>query len=321
MIWCRLMFAVASPGDLQSPVMDKIAHLTGALRAELELFHCLFDPHVAQQGRFGSHGVEQDIRDFVEQRQAQLAQHVERLRAQGLHVHASVRWDESVRDGIVRQVLRIQPDLLIVQASSHHERWALGESDYRIIETCPSALLLLKTTRPYLDSRVIAAVDPMQERDKPAALDDAILEAASAFARPLAAKQWVFHARMPWRDAVRAQVTVHRRPDAEAAYCRDVEARVVELARRHDLSEEQVEIVDGYVSEKLPEFARHNCADVVAVGIVPRSLLNRVLLGHNAQPLLDALDCDLLIVKPPGWRAALSAQSVHHAESSVDAAS
>jgi universal stress protein E len=313
MIWRRLMFAVASPGDLQSPVMDKIPRLTAAQDAELELFHCLFDPNVAQPARFGSHGVEQDIRDFVEQRHAQLAQHVERLRAQGLHVHASVRWDEPVYEGIVRQVLRLQPDLLIVQTSGHHERWALGDNDYRIIESCPSPLLLLKTTRPYLDSRVIAAVDPSHERDEPAALDDAILEVASAFARPLTAKLWVFHARMPWRDAVRAQVTVHRRPDAEGAYCRDVGARVVKLARRHDLSEEQVEIVEGYASEKLPEFARHECADVVAVGTVPRSLLNRVLLGHNAQPLLDGLDCDLLIVKPPGWHAPLSAQSVHHA--------
>lgn len=316
----RLMFAVASPGDLRSPIMDKVGRLAVAQQAELALFHCLFDPHVAQPARFGSHGVQQDIRDFVQQRHSQLEPHVERLRAQGLHVHASVRWDDPVHEGIVRQVLREQPDLLIVQASTHHGRWELGDHDYRIIETCPSPLLLLKTIRPYVDCEVIAAVDPCHERDKPAALDDAILEAASAFARPLAARLRVFHARTPWREALRAQVTVHSGPRGQGAYRRDVEARATELARRHGLSADQVEIVEGDAAEKLAEFARHECTDVVAVGVMPRSLLNRVLIGHNAQRLLDGLDCDLLVVKPPGWVCPISARSVHHIEPSVHSA-
>jgi hypothetical protein len=68
MSWCRIMFAVASPGAVVPSAISKVAQLASALNAELELFHCEFDPGVARPGRFGSRGMERDIREFVEQR-------------------------------------------------------------------------------------------------------------------------------------------------------------------------------------------------------------------------------------------------------------
>jgi universal stress protein E len=39
---------------------------------------------------------------------------------------------------------------------------------------------------------------------------------------------------------------------------------------------------------------------------VARSGLQRVFVGHTAERVLDALDCDVLVVKPPGFHTPLA---------------
>ncbi len=61
--------------------MSKAVRVASALDAELELFHCVFDAEIARPGRFGSRGVQSDIREIVTQRHQQLERNAERLRA------------------------------------------------------------------------------------------------------------------------------------------------------------------------------------------------------------------------------------------------
>jgi universal stress protein E len=46
-------------------------------------------------------------------------------------------------------------------------------------------------------------------------------------------------------------------------------------------------------------------ADLVIMGAVSRSGLKGLFLGNTAEDVLDRLHCDLLIVKPDGFKAAL----------------
>jgi universal stress protein E len=299
------MFAVANPDSVDSAVLDKVVRLTIALGAELDLFHCANGLLVPQPQRLGFFEDEHNVGEFIERRQQELEHRAQGLRRPGLQIRSSVTWDYPLHEGIVRQVLRHQPDLLIVQPSRHHGPWMLGYTDYKLIETCPCPLLLMKTTRQYLESCLIAAVDPMHEHDKPAALDDVILDAATVLSTALSGKLWLFHACAQWPQ-VKPPLS-HQpaavREDVEIVHNRGVEERVLELARRHGIARSDVELVEGHAVDALPFFARRESADVVAMGAVSRSLLKRIIIGHTAEALLDGLDCDMLIVKPPGFRS------------------
>lgn len=301
MNWNRIMWAVAAPGDVETETgaAAKAARLAIALGAELEIFHCVYDPDIARPERFASRGVEVDIREIVERRHEQLERNAERLRAQGLRIHTNVRWDSPAHEGIVRRVLRRAPDLLIAQSAprSRSERLGLAQTDLKLIETCPCPLLLVKTSRPYTAARIVAAADPMHSHDKPAALDGAIIDAARTMAAALSMDLVVFHA-------------VDLRSGPKEA----VEARIRELAERQSVEPRNVRVVEGMVEERLPAFVRSEGADVVAMGAVSRSLVKRVLLGHTAERLLGALDADVLIVKPPGFVSPVKARSVHRTE-------
>lgn len=319
MSWHHIMFAVPSPGGVGPTEMDKVAGLASGLDAEIDLFHCIFDPGVTRPGRFGTRGAQEDIHEFVDRRREQLEHSAARLRARGVLVRTSVRWDYPIYEGIVRQVLRRNPSLLVAQSSrkGRAARLVLTQTDYKLIETCPCPVLFIKNGRPYSDAVIIAAVDPGRSHGKPAALDDGILDTAGKIRDALAGTLRVFHAGAPWEYAVHADPELRDLPDAvkeeaRGAYWNTIRAQVAAVVRRHKILEDSVQVVEGEAAELLPSVARHESAQIVALGAVSRSRIGRALIGHTAERVLDALECDVLVVKPPGFQTPVRRDSTHH---------
>jgi universal stress protein E len=173
---------------------------------------------------------------------------------------------------------------------------------------------------------VLAAVDPRGAHAKPPALDDEILEAAGRLSTALAAELAVFHAHPPWEAALSANPELRSVPevvknDVYSAYCDTIHRQVVELARRHGVPAARVQTLEGEVASTLPIAADEACADIVAIGAVSRSRMRKALIGHTAERVLDSLECDVLVVKPPGFRTSVARQSTHHVDRSAQAPS
>lgn len=298
----RLMLALPSLGEIAAIEMGKISKLTASLGAQLEIFHCIYDAQVARPGRFATRGAQEDIHEFIEQRRQQLEVTAARLRERGIPVISSVRWDSPTHEGIVRQILRHRPDLLIAGTTARDGFGCmkLTRTDFRLIETCPCPILFMKTRRPYSDVVITAAVDPDLTHGKPVALDLAILESACNMRDALGARLLVFHAREAYEGAKQTND--------------DANARLLALARRYNVPHQRVHMLEGQPAEALPRFADRQKADIIVMGATSRSRWGRVLFGHTAERVLDTLDCDVLIVKAPGFHSPVSRQSTHHVE-------
>lgn len=322
--WRHIMFAVASPGRVEPVELRKVARLAAGLQAEVELFHCMFDPGVTVTGRFGSPGAQEETYRLADLLREQLECSAESLRAAGARVRTSIRWDYPVYEGIVRQVLRQKPSLLVAQSTPKNrpERWVRPHTDYRLIETCPCPVLFIKNNRPYSEPVVLAAVDPEQLHSKPASLDEEILAAATTMCGVLKGSLRVFHAGVPWAAAARGRpelqdVPAAVREEVRAAYWRSIEAQVQDLARRHEVPQNAVRVIEGEAAELLPGIVRRESADIVTLGAVSRSRLARALIGHTAERVFDAMDCDLLVVKPPEFRTHVRPAAAHGIEASA----
>jgi universal stress protein E len=60
--------------------------------------------------------------------------------------------------------------------------------------------------------------------------------------------------------------------------------------------------VSGPPALKIPEVARKMQAALVVMGAISRSRLQRMFIGSTAERVLDALSCDVLVIKPRGTR-------------------
>ena len=64
----------------------------------------------------------------------------------------------------------------------------------------------------------------------------------------------------------------------------------------------------GTPQDLLPVLAEKRAADLVVLGAVSRSGLKRIFVGSTAERVLDQLPCDLLILKPAGFKSRVSAE-------------
>jgi len=313
MVWRHIMLALPTVESVPSYLVDRVGRLARGLQAELELFHCFYDPHLVQ-GR----GREQDLNALVAGRVEASKRRVERvadtLRDQHLEVRVTVHFDYPIFEAVIRQVLRKGPNLLLMPAVSAAPgaRGALSYTDARLIEACPCPLLLMKTEEVYSNGPIVAAVDPMHARAKPAELDDSIVAAAKTLSAALAdAPVQVYHAISPLLEGVTREgdgetTGAPGSVEQHKAYSDECRAEVRKLAARYEVPDSLTHVEAGGVESSLPVFARESRANAVVMGAVSRSYRERALFGYTAERVLHALDCDVLIVKPKDFRCPVS---------------
>lgn len=308
MIWHRLLFSPAGLLGVPASALERLARIAHGLGADVDIFDCLYDPDVTSLTNAAT--VNAFIQERIEERRRQVQLWADAVRARNVAVRVSVRWDYPAGEAIVRQVLHYKPDLLIVPTtrSSAAEQRFLTYTDHRLIETCPCPLLLLKAPGPHADGRVLAAVDPGHPQDPGAALDESVLGAATTMAQALhdggvEVCHWVVpsYTAQAREAGVGASLSEHERTQ-EVARLMAVQDRVRTTAARHNVPGDRVHVNLGIMETALPALARELRTDVLVMGALSRTWTRRPFVTPRAEQILDALECDVLVVKPAGFR-------------------
>ncbi len=297
MTWRHVMLAVSNADFVPSPIVDRVGRIARRLQADVELFFSIYEPDAVLPGHHDS-PVDAVIAAHVEDAHRRLERIADMFREQGIKTRSCVRWDYPVYEAVIRQVLRHEPGLLVVPARGIGDigHRTLHYREARLIETCPCPLLLLKTPEVYSKGPIVAAVDPLHAYAAPQELDEVIVGAAKTLSHALAdAPVHLYHADVPTA--------------ASAARREQVSAAVRELAERHDISTANVSIDSGAVEVALPEFARVAHAGAIVMGALSRRYAQRALLGHKAELVLDAVGCDVLVVKPRNFVCPVSREA------------
>ena len=301
----KTILVVVDPTSDEQPAVEHAAWLARCLSVRLELFICDYDPDIAAD-RTSTVWLPQPARETL------LGIHRERLdalaaplREAGLDVSVDVGWDHPLEDGIVHKVLKSKP-WMVAKDTHHHNvlrRTLLSNTDWHLIRECPAPLYLVKPKAVAEKPKVFAAIDPMHEHDKPASLDHKIFDLAEILASRLAGELHAVHtyvgpASMAMPDGA-AGIDL-----AEATEAVEQEHRLAfaEFLKTHELAESNAHLLEGHAHLRLPEITEQQDAGMIVMGAVSRRGLNRIFLGSTAERVLDRMPCDLLIVKPEGFR-------------------
>lgn len=294
----RILVAIEFPAEADQPGLDKAVQLASRSGARLSLFHAAWDPGA---GRYGAGTAQRDVEYVLSLRAMQLERLAAAHRAAKLRIDTRVEWARPAAEAIGREAERLSADLIVGQSQRHGvARWLLTYTDWQLIRHSRRPLLLVKSAQAWSKPRVLAAIDPMHAHDKPARLDRAILETASALVRPLGGTLAVFHAFAP---AVRMvpgtalePIPVLAPPAEQRRHARAVRERVLRVTRAARIPATRVRIATGEVAKLLPAHAADIGAAVTVLGAVSRGSLQRWFLGSTAETVLDRLNCDVLVV-------------------------
>lgn len=281
-----ILVGIREPSGRRQLALDRAAVLARASGARLTLFHAFAAPLPLP------HPLPSDpvrlLKAVARDRLAELQALAGPLRRAGLKVECLASWDFPPAHAIVRQARRQRPDLVVAESHRHSRlaRWLLANNDWDLIRECPCPVWFVKRWRWPARPLVLAAVDPAHAQARPSGLDTRILQAAANAAGPLGGRLGLVHAGTPGAPA-------------------GTRATLQRLARRHAIPPALQWVADGDPASLLPASTAELKAAVLVMGAVSRRSGTQAFIGNTAEAVIDAVDCDLLIIKPRGFRSAL----------------
>jgi universal stress protein E len=299
------ILSVIDPTVEDQPGMRRAAWLAKHCGAELELLVCYYNEYLSGDRLFDSPSLEKARSEVIANQEKHLEELAEPLRKDGVIVTTTATWDHPLYEGIVRRAVASGADI-VVKDTHHHSavtRALLTNTDWNLIRTCPIPLWLVKSHDLADPPIIVAAIDPMHQHDKPAALDDEILQLSKLIGDNVSGEVHAFHSYDP-RIAVATATANAYIPvslpfdEIEQQMHEDHEKRFNEITTFHGLDEDHSHLVAGLTHEELPAIAENLKADVVVMGAVARNRWKRLFIGATAERTLEHLPCDLLIIKP-----------------------
>jgi universal stress protein E len=299
------ILVIVDPTAQEQPAVARAAWLAEKLGCDLELFICEYDQYLAGDRFFDTKALKKARAGLLQRHLSRLEKLAAPLRDSGITVSCDTAWDHPLHEGILRKIDSAKPKLVVKDTHYHSaiRRSVFSNTDWHVIRDCKSPLWLVKPSDSVEVKTLLAAVDPVHERDKPAKLDHRILDAAEEIRAAVDGKLHVVHAFDPApiyavsTDAMSFPITEPIN-DAVAALRTQHQEAMDELATKHRLAPESMRVIDGETREVLVGAVDELDADVVVIGAVSRGALKRLALGSTAERVLDFVPCDLLIVKP-----------------------
>lgn len=303
----RILVAAADCSAKNSPALARATAIARQCGGAITLFHSLYASAIAGEGVLGAGRLRHDIQAALRLRRRQLEAVAQPLRREGIPVRIRVTWDYPIHESIVREVLREKPDLLVAESQrlTRLARVVLSNTDWQLIRVCPAPVLFVKCTRPYERARVLAAVDPLHTYAKPAELDADILAVAADLARRFGGRLHVAHVYQlatPFTSGVLME-PVPLPVNISARQLERVRREFDELIGRYELPERRRHLRSGNPADEIVAIAKRTEAAIVVMGAISRSGLRRLFVGSTAERVIDRLECDVLVLKPAGFRS------------------
>ena len=245
----------------------------------------------------------QHIADSIRESQDEaLEKLVATVKAAGLRVEANRATDRRVADAIRREAAARQP-AYVVKGTHYHsasERASLAGADWELIRELDYPLWFVKPMPWKEPSVIVAAVDPVHAHDKPALLDQKIIERARSLADDCDGKLVVVHTYQSL-DEIGSRAMWAFKP--KKLPVEEINRKIFEehnralmiLGETMGLPADALHLVAGRAHEVLPAFARAQGASLVVMGALARSKLKQRIIGSTAARALDLIPCDVLV--------------------------
>ncbi len=168
----------------------------------------------------------------------------------------------------------------------------LTPEDWKLLRLCPCAVLMVKSGKPWAGGVVLAAVDIGNDDEDHRALHASIIDTGYDASTLIRGQLHVVSAHpsptLPGPDPAYQVSTDHLEHYADA--CRTFQ-------RVHDISDERMHMAAGAADAVIPAVEQAHAAVLTIVGTIGRTGLAGALIGNTAEVVLDALQCDVLVLK------------------------
>jgi universal stress protein E len=283
--------------DVSPTAADAVAKavvLARKFNARIELYMCDAERAFMLSQAYVPAGVQEARRSCMVQSRRYLESLKESANAPDVTITVDSACESPLYESIVRKVLRQHPDLVIKNVTrTNGQRTAqFDATDWQLMRTCPTALMLTRG-RAWKQTPTFAA-----------AIDASAAESAGLAQGILSAAQTILESAGGALEIVYAEPLDLQDEEREkgARTLQELTAPVADLSPH-------IHILAGNPEVSLPRFAEHRKYDAILLGALTHKPGYTSQVGTVTSKLMDALDCDFILLKSSAYRSPIAAST------------
>ena len=282
----------------------KISTSNPALKINITAFFSIFD-FSYEMTTILSSGERDTMRSVVIKEKEQWLDGVISAANYPISINSKVVWHNRPFEAIIKQVIEHKYDL-VIKGTHQHDKFksvVFTPTDWHVLRKCPCPVLLVKEHKWPQQGNVLAALNVGSDEAEHISLNNMVTEQAKALAELITANVHLVNSYpgTPVNIAIEIpEFDVSEYNDAMQAHHKK---SMIEHANKFDIP-----LSNTYVEEGLPETiieqtAMKIDAELVVLGTVGRTGISAALIGNTAEHVIDLLNCDVLALKPEGFKS------------------
>ena len=298
---------LAAVADPQAPVQvaaTKAAELAWLAGGQLVLYHAGYDATLSGRPFFDSEHLAKARQDYLHRQCRALDELAHALGGEGPPPTTVVEWHRTPHEAIVRAAMREHADLVVAEPRFRATRRRLpgfSHTDWELVRLCPVPLLLARGPAAYRSPKILAAVDPVRDTEKLSTLDLRIVQVAHELERLTDGKLRLLHCAIEPRATPGMPFSVIEKERRQSQQLLKL------LLKEAGLSTRALRVRRGRPAEEIAAAVVDDDVDVLVLGSMTRGRFENLVLGSTAEKLLHTAPCDMLVVKPLGFRTSVTA--------------
>ncbi|MGX9462514.1 universal stress protein UspE [Shewanella sp. A14] len=302
----KKILVVINPTTDHQPALARAVELASKSQAKITAFLSIFDFSYEMTSILSSQEREAMRQGVIDQRVAWLENAISGLNALG-NIDTEVVWHNRPFESVINYALKGQYDLIIKSTHEHDKLKAVifTPTDWHLMRKSPIPVLLVKEHDWPVEGKIVCAVNVVAEDEDHKSLNGKIITHALDLAKKFSASVHLVNGYpgTPVNLAIEL-------PDFDAnVYNNTVrmqhEQRVQYLAQAYNIPLENCHVEEGLPEDIIPEMAAKLDAELVVLGTVGRTGFSAALIGNTAEHVIDSINCDLLAIKPDGYKSPL----------------
>jgi universal stress protein E len=301
----KRILAVIDPTKAQQDSLQRAITLAKKTGAQVTAFLSIYD-FSYEMTTMLSKDEREAMRDaVVKDREAWIDEILKNV--EGIDIHSQVLWHNRPYEAIIKTVLKDGYDLVVKGTHQHDTLKSVifTPTDWHLIRKCPAPVLLVKDQDWPAHGHILAAVNAVSDNEQHLELNQRIISDAQFICQLANAKLSLVNTYPATPVNIAIEIPEFNPTQYNEAVKKHHEEETFALGAKFSIAQSDCIVKEGLPEDVIPMVAKDKKSELVVIGTVGRTGISAALIGNTAEHVIDSLDCDVLALKPDGYKSPL----------------